>query len=191
MLFGETEIPGAWLIDIERHADERGFFARTWCRREAAAHGLVADFAQNSVSYNSAAGTLRGLHYQWHPHGEAKVVQCLRGAIFDVIVDLRPDSPSFGRWLGTELTADSHRMLFIPEHVAHGFQTLAADTEVAYMISAFHRPDAARGIRHDDPALGIPWPLPVTHLSAKDKTWPTFAEQRSVWSPPAVAAYSP
>jgi dTDP-4-dehydrorhamnose 3,5-epimerase len=180
MIFKEADICGAYLIDIEKHPDERGFFARTWCREEFRSHGLASDFAQNSVSYNRTAGTLRGLHYQWHPHCEAKLVQCVRGAIFDVILDLRPNSQSFGRWLGVELTAESHRMLYIPEQFAHGFQTLESDTEVSYMISALHHPGAGRGIRYNDPFLGIPWPKPVTCISVADESWLTLDQQPDI-----------
>jgi len=178
MRFRETALPGAYVIDIEKHADDRGFFARTWCRREFADRGLVTEFVQNSVSFNPTAGTLRGLHYQRAPHWEAKVVQCMRGAIYDVIVDLRAASTTFGRWLGIELTADSHRMLYIPEQFAHGFQTLTADTEVGYMISAFHAPGAGGGIRYDDRSLGIRWPMPITRISAQDESWPTLENHR-------------
>lgn len=174
MIFHETRLRGAYTIEIEEHADERGFFARTWCRREFAEHDLVAEFVQCSLSYNREAGTLRGLHYQRDPYWEAKIVQCLRGAVFDVILDLRAESPTFGRWHAVELSARSRRMLYVPERFAHGFQALEPDTEVSYMISTFYVPEASRGIRYDDPSLAIPWPKPVTQISARDRTWPTL-----------------
>lgn len=176
MHFHETCLNGAYIIDIEKNTDDRGFFARTWCRREFTVRGLISDFAQNSISYNRLAGTLRGLHYQRAPHWEAKVVQCVRGAVYDVIVDLRHDSLTFGRWCGIELTAESRRMLYIPKKFAHGFQTLDRDSEVSYMISTSYVPEAAVGIRYDDSHLDIPWPLPVTSMSARDESWPTFKE---------------
>lgn len=174
MLFRETALPGAYLVDIDKHVDERGFFARTWCQREALSHGIDDEFVQNSVSFNPVRGTLRGLHYQRAPHEEAKIVQCTTGAIYDVIVDLRSNSPTFGRWLGVELTAESYRMLYIPRNFAHGFQTLRPDTHVSYMVSAFFTSDAACGIRYDDESLGIEWPLPITRISPRDKSWPTI-----------------
>jgi dTDP-4-dehydrorhamnose 3,5-epimerase len=187
MIFREIDLKGAYLIDIEKRADDRGFFARTWCRHEFEARGLTSEFAQNSLSHNQAVGTLRGLHYQEHPYCEAKLIHCVRGAIFDVIVDLRPNSRSFGSWANITLTADSRQMLYIPECFAHGFQTLEDDTEVSYMISAFHAPGAARGIRYDDPSLAIPWPLPVTRISQQDKSWPILALQPGLRRMEAVA----
>lgn len=176
MIFGPTAIEGARLIDIEPREDARGFFARLWCREEMASAGLDAEIVQESLSYNHAHGTLRGLHFQRAPHAETKIVHCPRGAIFDVIVDLRPGSPSYRRWQGFELTAANRRALYIPKGVAHGFQTLADDTEVAYRMSEFHVPEAAAGYRHDDPAFGVAWPLPVGVISARDLEWPAFAE---------------
>lgn len=176
MIFHETRLAGAYLIDIERLSDERGFFARTWCRREFAAQNLETDYVQASISVNPLRGTLRGLHFQSPPHSETKLVQCVRGAIYDVIVDLRPASPTFRQWLGVELTAASHRMLYIPAAFAHGFQTLEDNTEVSYLISTFHVPEAARGIRHDDPVLGIAWPMKISRISEKDRRLPTIDE---------------
>lgn len=178
MIFRETSLAGAYLIDIEKQADERGFFARTWCSKEFSHHNLTADFVQRSISFNPTPGTLRGLHYQRRPHSETKLVQCLRGAIYDVIVDLRPGSQTFRQWLGVELTVESCRMLYIPEQFAHGFQTLAKDTVVDYMISTFYAPDAGDGVRYDDPSLGIKWPMPVTRISSKDRSWPILERQR-------------
>jgi dTDP-4-dehydrorhamnose 3,5-epimerase len=174
MIFGTTTVEGARLIDIEPKEDERGFFARTWCRQELAAQGLDIEVAQESISYNRHRGTLRGLHFQRPPHAETKIVRCTRGAIFDVIVDLRIDSPTFLRWEAFELTAENHRALYIPQGFAHGFQTLADDTEIAYQISAFHIPGAADGHRYDDPTFGIPWPIPMTTISERDLQWPAF-----------------
>ncbi len=167
-----TALPGAWLIEPEPLADERGFFARTFCAEEFRAHGLDPAVAQCSVSYNRQRGTLRGMHYQASPHGEAKLVRCTRGAIFDVIVDLRPDSPSRRRWFAAELTEDNRRMLYAPEGFAHGFLTLAAGSEVLYQISAAYRPEFQRGFRWDDPAVAIAWPEAPSLVSARDRSLP-------------------
>lgn len=174
MLFTETCLKGAFLIEPERHEDERGFFARTWCRHEFAAHGLNAELVQCNVSYNRRKGTLRGMHYQRAPYAEAKLVRCTRGAIYDVIIDLRPDSPTRLQWLAVRLTAEDGRMLTIPEGFAHGFQTLEDDTEVFYQMSAFYAPEAAAGIRWNDPYFGISWPLADPILSEKDRAYPDF-----------------
>lgn len=178
MIFRETRLPGAYLVEIEPRGDDRGLFARTWCRREFADHRLETEFVQSSISVTTLRGTIRGLHYQRPPHGEVKLVSCVRGAIYDVIVDLRPGSPTFRQWLRVEMTGGSHQMLYIPREFAHGFQTLEDDTEVSYMVSAFYAPDAATGVRYDDPALGIDWPMPVTEISERDRAWPLL-EQRS------------
>jgi dTDP-4-dehydrorhamnose 3,5-epimerase len=172
MIFRELRLSGALLIRPEKLSDDRGFFARTWCREEFRAHGLVNQFVQGSVSVNPVRGTLRGLHLQRPPHAETKLLRCTRGAVFDVIVDLRPDSPTFREWLAVELTADSYDMLYVPEGFAHGFQTLRPETEVDYLISPAYEPAAAAGVRFDDPLLGIEWPLPITRLSQKDCSWP-------------------
>lgn len=182
MIFRETRLAGAYLIDLEKRVDERGFFARTWCRDEFAAHGLATELVQGSVSFSPVVGTLRGLHFQRPPHGEAKLVQCSRGAIYDVIVDLRPESPTYREWLGIELSAEARRMLYIPERFAHGFQTLAPDSEVNYMMSAAYVPDAACGIPHDDAELGIAWPLAVSRISARDRSWPSLREQETFFA---------
>jgi dTDP-4-dehydrorhamnose 3,5-epimerase len=174
MIFREAALSGAWLIDIEPAQDERGFFARTWCEREFAAHGLEAGIVQESVSHNIRRGTLRGLHFQRAPHEETKIVRCVRGAIFDVIVDLRPESPTYQRWEGIELTAENRRALLVPQGCAHGFQTLADDTEVFYQISNFFAPQAGAGYRYDDQAFAIAWPVPVTVISDRDLRWPRF-----------------
>lgn len=174
MNFTRASLEGAWTIDLEPHTDDRGFFARTWCRRELAELGLDGDVAQESISYNRRAGTVRGLHFQRAPHEETKIVRCIQGAIFDVLVDLRPGSPTFLRWIGFELTAANRRALYIPKGVAHGFQTLTDDAEIMYQISAFHEPGAAGGFRYDDPAFRVEWPLPVSVISDRDLKWPAF-----------------
>ncbi len=174
LLFHPVDLGGAYLIEPVKDADSRGYFARTWCHREFEARGLNPELVQASLSCNTRAGTLRGLHYQLPPHAEAKLVRCSRGAIFDVLVDLRPGSSTFGRWFSAELSSANGRMLHIPEGVAHGFQTLVDDTEVVYFMSAYYAPEAARGLRFDDPALGIPWPLTVSVISSRDMQWPSF-----------------
>ena len=176
MRFHETKLRDAWLIEPEPVRDERGFFARTFCVREFAERGLVTDFVQHSVSQTKAKGTVRGMHFQRPPHAEVKLVSCAKGALLDVIIDLRPNSPTYRQWQGFELTPDNRRRLYVPEGFAHGFQTLTDDTETAYLISAFYAPEAASGVRHDDPAFAIDWPLPVTVISEKDRSWPAFAE---------------
>lgn len=174
MKFTETSLQGAYIIDIEPQEDERGFFARTWCVREFEEHGLNSRLVQCSVSHNKKKGTLRGMHYQAKPHEEVKLVRCTRGAIFDVIVDLRPDSPTFRRWSGISLSADGHCMIYVPEGFAHGIQTLVDDTEVFYQISEFYHPASARGVRCNDPAFGIEWPIAEMILSDRDRAFPVF-----------------
>lgn len=176
MRFTETELAGAWIVEPEPIADVRGFFARTFDAAEFTRRGLRDAFPQCSVSYNLRAGTLRGMHYQLAPHGEAKLVRCTRGAIYDVIVDLRADSPTRGRWVGAELTAENRRALYVPEGFAHGFQTLADASEVFYQISAPFVPDAARGVRWDDPAFGIAWPhADARVISDRDRAYADWA----------------
>ncbi len=173
MRFHATPLAGAWLIEPECREDERGFFARSWCREEFAAHGIDCCWAQCNISYNRIRGTLRGLHYQAAPKAEAKLVRCTRGALFDVIVDLRPESPTFGRWVAFELTAENHHSVFAPEGFAHGFQTLADDTEVFYQISESYYPEAACGVTWDDPVLGIDWPPCERRIiSPRDLSYP-------------------
>jgi dTDP-4-dehydrorhamnose 3,5-epimerase len=174
MIFTATQLDGAWLIDIEPREDERGFFARIWCRQELAAQGLDAELAQESVSFNRQRGTVRGLHFQRPPYPETKIVRCTGGAIFDVIVDLRPQSPSYLRWQGFELTAENRSALYVPKGFAHGFQTLANNAEIVYQISEFYAPTSAGGYRYDDVVFGIAWPLPVTMISERDLNWPAF-----------------
>ena len=175
MIFRETPLPGAWVLEPERFEDERGFFARTWCRRDFAERGLDPDIAQCSVSYNHRKGTLRGLHFQIAPHEEVKLVRVTRGAVWDVIVDVRPDSPTFRNYFGVTLSAAAGNALYIPQGMAHGFQTLEDGTEVFYQISAFYAPEAARGYRWDDPSFAIPWPEPPSVISEKDRNLPFFS----------------
>jgi len=176
MLFTSTEIPGAFLVKPERIEDERGFFARTWCEREAAAHGLDPRIVQSSLSFNRRRGTLRGLHFQVAPHAENKLVSCSRGSIWDVVVDLRRDSPSYRRWQAFTLTDENLDAVFIPAGCAHGFITLADDSVVRYDISAFYAPAAARGARYDDPAFRITWPLAPIVISPRDLGFPPYAD---------------
>ena len=174
MIFTETNLKSSFLIELEPRADERGFFARTWCQREFEAHGLQTRWVQCNISFNQKKGTLRGMHYQVAPYAEAKLVSCTRGAIYDVIIDLRCDSPTFKQWLGVKLTAANRQMLFIPEGFAHGFQTLEDDTEVFYQMSEFYAPDYAKGVRWDDPAFGISWPADERIISRRDQSYPDF-----------------
>lgn len=175
MNIGETPVVGAYLIELERLEDERGFFARTWCRREFEEAGLNTELAQCSLSFSLRRGTLRGLHYQAAPHEEVKNVRCTMGSIYDVVVDLRPRSPTYLQHFGTTLSAENRRTLYVPEGCAHGFLTLEDSTEVFYQISEFHVPEAARGVRWDDPAFGIQWPMEVQVISERDRTYPDFA----------------
>lgn len=176
MIFTSTGLPGVYLIDIEPRSDERGFFARTVCSEEFAAHGLASHFVQQSVSWNPHQGTLRGMHYQAAPHGEHKLVRVTRGAIYDVVVDLRADSPACGRWYAAELSADNRRQLYLPPGVAHGFQTLQPDSEVLYAMSVPYHAASARGLRWDDPTVAISWPACAARLiSAQDQALPAFA----------------
>jgi len=174
MIFTETKLKGAFLIDLQKSQDERGFFARTWCHEEFAAHGLNTQLAQCNISFNRKKGTLRGMHYQTAPHAEAKLVRCTRGAIYDVIVDLRPDSPAFKQWFAATLTADNHAMLYVPEGFAHGLQTLADDSEVFYQMSQSYHPECAAGVRWNDTAFAIEWPDDERTLSVKDREYPDF-----------------
>jgi len=171
MRFVPTAIPGVWAIEQERRVDDRGFFARTWCAQELADRGLEARLAQCSVSFNHRRWTLRGLHYQAPPFAEVKIVRCSRGALYDVAVDLRPGSPTFRRWIGVELSAETGRALYVPRGFAHGFLTLADATEVSYQISAPYHPEAARGVRYDDPFFGITWPGPVEAIAPRDRDY--------------------
>jgi dTDP-4-dehydrorhamnose 3,5-epimerase len=174
MRFRPTPVRGAHVVEPEELADERGFVARVFCRDEFAAHGLRTDLAQCSISVSRQRGTLRGLHYQAKPHEEAKLVRCTQGAVFDVALDLRPASASYLKWFGIELSAENRRMLYIPEGCAHGLLTLRDDCEVHYYISEFHHPEAAAGVRWDDPAFGIAWPEAVRMISERDRSYPDF-----------------
>jgi dTDP-4-dehydrorhamnose 3,5-epimerase len=174
MQFHLTTLRDAWLIQLEPIHDSRGFFARTFCVDEFAAHGLETHFPQHSLSCSARKGTLRGMHYQRPPHCEVKLVRCIKGAIWDVIIDVRPDSPTYRRWEGFELSESNGCQLYIPKGFAHGFQTLSEGVEVNYLISERYVAEAACGIRHDDPGFAIQWPLPVSEISAKDLQWPDF-----------------
>jgi dTDP-4-dehydrorhamnose 3,5-epimerase len=176
MIFQETALPGAFVIELEPKIDERGFFTRIWCEQEFAAHGLNTRLVQASLSYTKRQGTLRGLHYQVAPYEEAKLVRCSRGSIYDVIIDLRPASLTYLRWISVTLTAQNQKMLYVPEGFAHGFQTLEDETEVSYHMTQFHERRAERGIRWDDPAFGIRWPdVDGRVIAQKDQNWPPFA----------------
>jgi dTDP-4-dehydrorhamnose 3,5-epimerase len=175
MRFSETAIAGVFVIELERHEDERGFFARSWSRDDLARHGLRAELAQCSFSYNARAGTLRGMHYQTAPHAETKIVSCVRGAIYDVALDLRPSSSTFRKWTAVTLAADTLRMLYVPEGCAHGFQTVTPEALVHYQISQEYSPEHSRGVRWDDPAFGIAWPPADERiLSERDARYPDF-----------------
>jgi dTDP-4-dehydrorhamnose 3,5-epimerase len=177
MIFKKTTIMGAYVVGIEPRGDERGFFARGFCRKEFEAHGLNPNIAQANIGVSRQRGTLRGLHYQVPPHAEAKLVRCTAGAVFDVIVDLRPASASYRKWLGVELAADTRTMLYVPEGCAHGYLTLADDTETFYLVSQFYSAGAERGLRWNDPAFGIEWPLTqALVISDKDRRWPDWSE---------------
>lgn len=172
MIFAETALPGAFIVDLEPRGDERGFFARGFCQREFDLRGLKSVVAQGNISFNRRKGIVRGLHFQRPPHAETKFVRCTRGAILDVIVDLRPESPTYLRHVAVELTADNRRGLYVPERFAHGYQVLEDDTETTYQVGAFYTPAAEGGLRYSDPRLAIEWPLPVTDVSEKDAAWP-------------------
>lgn len=171
MKFTDTAVQGARIVEINRIADDRGFFARVWCQDEFAQHEIKTSWVQANVGRSVRAGTLRGMHYQRDPHAEAKLVRCTRGAVYDVALDLRPTSPSYLRWAGVTLDAGEHTMLYIPEGCAHGYQTLADDSEIVYFTSAPYDRDGATGARYDDPAFGIEWPLAVEMISAQDLSW--------------------
>ena len=172
MRFTETDIIGAWVIDPNPHEDDRGRFMRAWCAREFAEHGIDFLPVQANMGFSVRKGTVRGIHYQEAPALEAKLVRCTRGTIFDVVLDLRRNSRTYGRWCGAELSAQNGRMLYVPEHCAHGYQTLEDYTEIYYMASEFYAPDSVRGMRFDDPAFGIQWPLVATAVSEQDRNWP-------------------
>jgi dTDP-4-dehydrorhamnose 3,5-epimerase len=177
VLFVPTELSGAWLIEPEFRSDERGGFARTWCRREFEVRGLNPNLAQCNISINRLRGTVRGMHFQRAPHAEAKLVRCTRGAIHDVIVDLRRDSSTYRRSIACELSGENHRQLYIPEGFAHGFQTLTDDSEVFYQMSREYHADSSTGVRWDDPSLTVRWPLSIACISEKDRSWPEWNDE--------------
>ncbi|MGH7232565.1 MAG: dTDP-4-dehydrorhamnose 3,5-epimerase [Nitrospiraceae bacterium] len=179
MIFTETALKGAFIIDPERLEDERGFFARIWCRQEFERHGLAFSVAQCNLSYNKARGTLRGMHYQDAPHEETKLVWCARGGIYDVIIDLRPTSSTYKQHVAVAITDQNRRMLYIPKRFAHGFQTLEDNTEVCYSMSEFYQPKYARGVRWNDPAFGIQWPVDERIISRRDQSYPDFIMSES------------
>ncbi len=178
MIFKETELKGAFIIELEKREDVRGFFARTWCKNEFESHGLNTNFVQANMSYNKKKGTLRGMHYQISPYEEIKLVRCTKGAIYDVIIDLRPDSPTYKKWIGVELTTKNYKMLYVPENFAHGLITLDDNTEVSYQVSQFYSPGSECGARYNDPAFGIKWPLDVQVISDKDKNWADYLPKK-------------
>jgi dTDP-4-dehydrorhamnose 3,5-epimerase len=177
MKFHKTPLQDAHLIELERKGDDRGFFARLYCEREFGAVGLATRFVQMNNSLSAKRGTLRGMHYQLAPCAEVKVVRCLKGALWDCIADLRPDSPSFGKWFGAELNDDNRLMMYVPRGFAHAILTLADDSEVLYLVNEFYDPAAERGVRFDDPWLGVNWPIEPLEVSAKDRGWPSFDEK--------------
>jgi dTDP-4-dehydrorhamnose 3,5-epimerase len=174
MKFLETKLKGAYLIELEPLCDERGFFARTFCKKEFLNQGIDFNIVQCNTSYNKKKATLRGMHYQTTPHHEAKLVSCVKGVIYDVIVDLRPESPTFRQWFSVELTPDNHKMLYVPKDLAHGYQTLKDDTVVLYFVSEFYCPGSEKGVRWNDPAFHIIWPSKPEIISNKDSNWPDF-----------------
>lgn len=174
MIFTETPLKGAYVIELEQIEDERGFFARSWCSGEFEKHGLNPNLAQCNVSFNKKKGTLRGMHYQAPPHEEAKLVRCTRGSLYDVIIDLRPDSPTFKKWFSVDLTAENRKQLYIPEGFAHGFVTLEDATEIFYQMTEFYHPNSAQGIRWNDPAFRVKWPLSDWIISERDRGYADF-----------------
>jgi dTDP-4-dehydrorhamnose 3,5-epimerase len=177
MIFKETTLPGAYVIEPERINDHRGFFARVWCKKELQQHGLNGDLAQSNIGFSHRKGTVRGLHFQRFPYAESKIVRCTRGAIFDVIVDLRPESSTYKCWFGVELSDENRKMIYVPEGMAQGYLTLRDDTEINYHTSQFFNPEAATGVRFDDPVLAIQWPLAASVVSEQDRHWPLLAPQ--------------
>lgn len=175
MRYTETPIDGVLVVDVEPVEDHRGFFARTYCEEEFRRRGLETHFAQSSIAFSVRKGTLRGMHYQRDPHAEVKLVRCTRGGVYDVVIDLRPHSPTFRHWFAAELTAANRRMLYVPKGLAHGYLTLEDETEIAYQMSAPYHPEAAAGVRFDDPAFGVHWPHEVTVIAERDRTYPDFS----------------
>jgi len=179
MIFTETKLKGAYIIDIEPRPDSRGFFSRAFCQKEFEAHGLKPVIAQANVAFNHRKGTLRGMHFQFPPAAETKVVRCTRGAILDIIVDLRPESPTYLRHIAVELNEDNHRALYVPERFAHGYQVLQDKTETSYQVGEFYTPGCEGGLLYSDPRLGLQWPLPVSVISDKDQVWPLLDLQET------------
>ena len=175
MQFTETQLPGVFVIELDRHEDERGWFARTWCREEFARHGLPVELAQSSISHNAQRGTLRGMHFQMAPHAEAKLIRCVAGAVHDVALDLRPDSPTFKQSFAAELSAENGHALFLPEGIAHGFQTLVDNSALHYQMTASYVAEAATGVRWNDPAFDLEWPVAEPLLNERDQAWPDFS----------------
>jgi dTDP-4-dehydrorhamnose 3,5-epimerase len=176
MIFTETHLKGSFILEPDRREDNRGFFARVFCQREFAAHGLKPLIAQANIAFSKARGTLRGMHFQFPPAAETKLVRCTRGAILDIIVDLRPESPTYLDHVAAELSADNHRALYVPERFAHGYQVLEDGTETSYEVGEFYTPDSEGGLIYNDPRLGLTWPLPVTEISLKDNAWKLLAD---------------
>jgi len=176
MIFNKTPLHGVYTIDLEKRGDDRGFFARVFCKKEFAEHGLETEYVQMNDSFNTKAGVLRGMHYQLTPFAEVKLVRCVSGGLYDFIVDLRPDSPTFKQWFGTELTAENRRMLYVPRGFGHGFVTIEDNTEAMYLVTASYEPGAERGVRYDDAAIGVKLPVPISEISAKDAAWPDLNE---------------
>ncbi|MFI4860382.1 MAG: dTDP-4-dehydrorhamnose 3,5-epimerase [Phycisphaerales bacterium JB063] len=179
MRFTETHLPGAYLIEPERRVDERGHFARVWCEREFAEHGLSTQLVQVNIGFSARQATLRGMHFQTAPHAEVKLVRCTRGAVYDVMVDLRPDSPTHCQWFAAELTPDNGKMLYIPEGFGHGYITLADDTEISYQTSHTYQADAATGVAYDDPVFGIDWPMKPAVMSDADRAWARYTSKKA------------
>ena len=174
MIFTETKLKGAFIIEIKQLEDERGFFGRSWCKKEMEEHGLKTNVVQANTSFSKRKGTIRGFHFQKHPDEETKLIRCTKGAIYDVIIDLRKDSPTYMQWIGVELTEDNYKMVYVPENFAHGFLTLTDNVEVYYLVTNFYTPHAEEGIRYNDPAFNIQFPAPVEVVSEKDMSHPNF-----------------
>jgi len=172
MQFEATPLDGSWLVRLERHEDDRGSFARAFCAEEFAEHGLETNYVQANICVNAKAGIVRGMHFQLAPHAEVKLVRCMVGAIYDAIVDLRDDSPTFGRWFGVELSQENGLMMYVPRGFAHGYQALTDGATAHYMVSAAYAPKSESGVRHDDPRIAVRWPLPIADISVKDCSWP-------------------
>jgi dTDP-4-dehydrorhamnose 3,5-epimerase len=193
MLFAETNLPGAFTIDLERREDERGFFAREFCQEEFEAHGLKPAVVQVNLSFNAKAGTLRGMHFQYPPAAETKLVRCVRGAILDIIVDLRPESQTYLKHIAVEINEDNWRALYVPERFAHGYQVLRDNTVISYHVGTPYTPSAEGGLLHDDPALGLNWPMPVSMISERDRAFQPYVQieqelRQRMSLPRAVAA---